>query len=188
MASMVLAGCLVLGAAAQAEPVVYKVEPKQTWTTWEAKHFGVTTFRGRFDKKEGRITLDREAKKGRVEVTIDLTSASSGVEHLDHRLQDPEFFETAKFPTATFVGDEFAFDGEKLKSVTGKLTMHGVTLPVTLRATGFGCFDNPMLKREVCGGDFTATIDRRDWGMNYLAPFPVSADVGLLISVEAVRE
>jgi polyisoprenoid-binding protein YceI len=179
---------LLAGAAAQAEPVTYKFDPTHTWTTWEARHFGTSTFRGRFDKKEGTVTIDTAAKTGKVEVTIDLTSANTGVEHLNKHLQEADFFDTAKFPTATFVGTDFKFEADQVSQVAGQLTMHGKTAPVTLKATGFNCFQNPMLKREVCGGDFITTLHRGDWDMNYGAPFPVGGDVVLKIEVEAIRQ
>jgi polyisoprenoid-binding protein YceI len=185
---VVFALAIVAGTAAQAEPVTYKIDPTHTWTTWEARHFGTSTFRGRFDKKEGTVTIDTASKTGKVEVTIDLTSASTGVEHLNHHLQETDFFDTAKYPTATFVGEDFKFEADSVSQVSGQLTMHGKTAPVTLKATGFNCFQNPMLKREVCGGDFTATLHRGDWDMNYGAPFPIGADVVLKIEVEAVRQ
>lgn len=180
--------CLLGAAAAQAEPVTYKLDPTHTWTTWEVRHFGTSTYRGRFARKEGSVTIDRAAKTGRVEVTIDLTSADTGVEHLNHHLQEKDFFDTEKYPTATFVGDQFRFDGNDVSEVSGRLTMKGKTLPVTLKASGFNCYQNPMLKREVCGGDFWTTLDRGAWGISYGAPFPVGGEVRLLIEAEGVRQ
>jgi polyisoprenoid-binding protein YceI len=187
-ATAALALSVLSVAPARAEPVTYKIDPTHTFTTFEAKHFGVSTLRGRFDKKEGTVTIDVANKTGKAEITIDLTSASTGVEHLNHHLQEADFFDTAQFPTATFVGDEFRFDGERVSQVSGKLTMHGKTAPVTLKASNFGCYQNPMLKREVCGGDFSTTLNRGDWGMTYGAPFPIAGEINLLVEVEAVRQ
>jgi polyisoprenoid-binding protein YceI len=175
-------------AAARAEPVTYKLDPTHTWTTWEVRHFGTSTYRGRFDRKEGSVTIDRFAKTGKVELTIDLTSVDTGVELLNHKLQEAEFFNSETYPTATFVGEEFRFDGDDVSQVKGQLTMKGKTRPVTLRASSFNCYQNPLLKREVCGGDFSATISRSDWGVSYGAPFPVGDEVRLDIEVEAVRQ
>lgn len=183
-----LALTAVAVAPASAEPVTYKIDPTHTFTTWEARHFGVSTFRGRFDKKEGSVTVDAANKTGKVEITIDLTSASTGVEHLNKHLQEADFFDTANFPTATFVGEEFRFDGDRVTQVSGQLTMHGKTAPVTLKGSNFGCYQNPMLKREVCGGDFSATLNRADWGMTYGSPFPIGGEINLQVEVEAVRQ
>jgi len=185
---IVLALLALVGASAQAVPVTYAIDPTHTWTTWEAKHFGTSTFRGRFDKKEGSVTIDRAAKTGKVEISIDLKSVNTGVEHLNNHLQEPEFFDTEKFPTATFVGTDFRFDGDSVSQVTGQLTMKGKTAPVTLKATGFNCYQNPMLKREVCGGDFSTTLNRTDWGVSFGAPYPVGSEIRLLIQVEAIQQ
>jgi len=185
---VVLALLAVVGAAAHAAPVTYKIDPTHTWTTWEARHFGTSTFRGRFAKKEGSVTIDPAAKTGKVQITIDLTSVDTGVDHLNQHLQEADFFDSEKFPTATFVGDSFRFDGNSVSEVTGQLTMKGKTLPVTLKGSGFNCYQNPVLKREVCGGDFSATLDRSAWGISFGGPFPVGNEVRLLIEVEAIRE
>ncbi len=177
-----------VGVAAQAEPATYKLDPNHTWTTWEVRHFGTSTYRGRFDKKEGTVTIDTAAKTGKVELTIDLTSVNTGVDHLNHHLQEPDFFDTAKYPTATFVGEDFRFDGDRVTQVSGQLTLKGKTLPVTLKASGFNCYQNPMLKREICGGDFSTTLNRVDWGVSYGSPFPVASEVLLQIEVEGIRQ
>lgn len=179
---------LCAAVAARAQPVTYKFDPNHTWVTWEARHFGTSTYRGRFDRKEGSVTLDRAARTGRVELTIDLTSVDTGVDHLDHHLQEADFFDAQKYPTATFVGEDFRFDGDNVARVTGQLTLRGRSAPVTLTATGFSCYQNPMLKREVCGGDFSATLNRSDWGVSFGAPFPVAEQVKLLIEVEGIRQ
>jgi polyisoprenoid-binding protein YceI len=179
---------LLAAAAARAEPITYKLDPTHTWTTWEVRHFGTSTYRGRFDKKEGTVTIDRAARTGKVQLTIDLTSVDTGVDHLNHHLQEADFFDSEKYPTATFVGEDFRFDGDSVSQVSGQLTLKGRTRPVTLKASGFNCYQNPMLKREACGGDFSATIDRSDWGISFGGPFPVGNEVRLLIEVEAIRE
>ena len=70
--------------------------------------------------------------------------------------------------------------------MTGQFTLMGKTHPVTLKATKFNCYQNPMLKREVCGGDFETTIQRSQWGMTYGLP-GIPDNVRLLIQVEAIK-
>ena len=70
----------------------------------------------------------------------------------------------------------------------GTLTMLGKSLPVTLKANLFNCYMNPLVKREVCGGDFETTIKRSQWGMNWGLNMGVPDDVRLLIQVEAVKQ
>lgn len=183
----VAATLLAAASLAQAESVTYAVEPMHTYVTFEVRHFATSTNRGRFDKKEGSITLDRAAKTGRADITIDTASISSGLPLFDSHLRGDNFLRVKDFPTAKFVGDKFTFDGDKVSAVTGTLTLLGKTQPITLNATHFNCYDNPMLKREVCGGDFEATLQRSAYGMSYGLP-GIPDSVKLVIQIEAVRQ
>lgn len=185
--SLLLTALLAAVGAAQAQSATYAVEPTHTQVYFEAKHFGTSTNRGRWDKKEGTITYDKAAKTGKVDVTLDMASISTGVGPFDGHLKSKDFFDAAAFPTARFVGDKFNFNGDKLASVSGELTLRGKTNPVTLTASSFNCYDNPMLKREVCGGDFEATIQRSQWGITYGIP-GIPDSVHIVIQVEAVKQ
>ena len=178
---------LLAAAAAHADSTTYAIDPLHTFVTWEAKHMGTSTSRGRFDKKEGTITIDPVAKTGNADITIDIASITTGVPLLDTHLKGKDFFNAGDTPTARFEGNKFTFDGDKVTSVSGMLTMLGKTLPVTLKGTGFNCYENPMVKRQACGGDFETTITRSQWGMGYGTKF-VSDDIRLLIQVEAIKQ
>ncbi|RVT86484.1 YceI family protein [Inhella crocodyli] len=180
---------LALAGAAQAQSATYAIDPTHTFVTFEAKHFnfGFSTNRGRFDKKEGTITIDPTAKTGKVEVTIDMGSINTGTAAFDKHLKGPDFFNAEVHPSAKFVGEQFAFDGEKIVSVGGTLTMLGKTLPVTLKADSYGCFMHPMIKRQVCAGDFSTTIKRSQWGMDKMTAF-LPDDIRLVIQVEGVKQ
>jgi polyisoprenoid-binding protein YceI len=174
---------------AQAEIATYNIDPSHTFVYFEAKHFGTSTLRGRFDKKEGSVTLDRAAKTGKADISIDVNSISTGVAPLDGHLKSKDFFNAAESGTVKFVGDKFAFDAAgKVTSVAGNLTMLGKTQPVTLAASNFNCYDHPMLKREVCGGDFETTIARSQWGMNYGVANGLPDNIRLLIQIEAPKQ
>jgi polyisoprenoid-binding protein YceI len=185
--TLTLLAAVLAAGAVQAQSATYAVEPTHTFVTFEAKHFGVSTNRGRFDKKEGSITIDPAAKTGKVEITIDTASINTGTAPFDGHLKSKDFFNSAEFPTAKFVGDKFEFDGTKIKAVSGNLTLLGKAMPVTLTAESYGCYDHPRLKVQVCGGDFTTTIQRSQWGMNYGIPFVPDA-VKLVIQVEAIKQ
>lgn len=173
---------------AQAQTATYAIDPTHSFVTFEAKHFGTSTNRGRFDKKEGTVSFDRAAKTGKAEITIDTTSINTGVAPFDGHLKSKDFFNATEFPTAKFVGDKFSFDAAgKVTAVAGTLTLVGKTQPVTLTASNFNCYDNPMLKREVCGGDFETTIQRSAYGITYGLP-GIPDNVRLLIQVEAVKQ
>ena len=173
---------------AQAENATYAFDPSHTYVTFEISHFGTSTNRGRFDKKEGTAQLDIAAKTGKVDVTIDTSSVNTGFDAFNKHLQSADLFDTAKFPTATFKSDKFSFNGDKVSEVTGTLTLLGKTQPVTLKANNFNCYDHPMIKREVCGGDFETTLDRTQFGMNYGIDWGFPKSVRLVIQVEAVKQ
>lgn len=186
--AFLIAALAALSGLAQAETASYAVDPTHTFVTYEIQHFGTSTNRGRFDKKEGSVQLDRAAKTGKVEISFELAGINTGVVPLDKHLLSDDFFAADKFPTAKFVGDKFVFNGDKVAEVAGQLTLRGKTNPVTLKASHFNCYQNPMLKREVCGGDFEATIDRTQWGVDYGLAWGFPKNVRLLIQVEAVRQ
>lgn len=179
---------LAAAGAAHAESSTYNIDPTHTFVTFEAKHFNTSTLRGRFDKKDGAVVLDRQAKSGKAEITIDTGSVSTGVAPLDTHLKSKDFFNAGEAGSVKFVGDKFAFEGDKVSAVAGTLTMLGKTLPVTLKATNFNCYNNPLLKREVCGGDFETTIARSQWGMDYGLNYGLPDSIRLLIQVEAVKQ
>jgi polyisoprenoid-binding protein YceI len=175
-------------AVAVAEPVRYELEPTHSFVNFEVMHFGTSTLRARFDTVEGHVVLDRQAGTGEARITIDSGSISSGTPDFDKHLKSADFLNVAQTPKATFVGDKFQFDGEKLGSVGGNLTLLGKTMPVTLTATNFNCYDQPVLKVHVCGGDFETTIKRSQWGMTWGLDMGIPDDVRLLVQVEAIQK
>jgi polyisoprenoid-binding protein YceI len=189
MKSFVLAAALAaVATGAAAESATYAIDPTHTFVTFESPHFNTSTNRGRFDKKSGTVQFDKTARSGKVELTIDMTSINTGVEPFNKHLRSPDFFDAEKFPTATFVGDKFVFDGDKVSGVSGQLTLRGKTNPVTLKALRFNCYENPMLKREACGGDFEAIIQRSQWGVDFGIKMGFADDTKLIIQVEAIKQ
>lgn len=172
---------------AHAESATYVIEPTHTFVNFESMHMGTSTLRGRFEKKEGSVTIDRAAKTGAADITIDMNSVSTGVSALDGHMKSKDFFKADEFPTARFVGDKFSFDGDKVATVSGSLTMRGKTHPVVLTATHFGCYTHPMLKREVCGGDFETRIQRSLWDVTYGLDYGFPDAIRLLIQIEAIK-
>jgi polyisoprenoid-binding protein YceI len=175
-------------AATAAQAADYVTEPTHTAATFEISHFGASVNRVRFDKEEGAVQFDPAAKTGRVELTIDANSLSSGVPQFDRHLKSADIFDTAKYSTIKFVGDKFVFNGDKVAAVEGQLTVKGQTHPVTLKALQFNCYQSPMLKREVCGGEFDATIDRTQWDLGYGMGMVTGKDVRIIATVEAIRQ
>lgn len=184
----VAAAATLLAGVSQVQAAEYAIDPNHTFVSFEIGHFGTTTNRGRFDKKEGSVQFDRAAKTGKVEIVIDTTSINTGTAAFNKHLQSADLFDSVKFPTAKFVSNKLNFSGDKVADVTGTLTLLGKTQPVTLKATNFNCYDSPMLKREVCGGDFETTIDRTQFGMNYGIDWGFPKNVRLVIQAEAVKQ
>lgn len=182
-----LAATALVGTA-HAEVATYSIDPTHTFVTFEVTHFGTSTNRGRFDKKEGTVQLDKAAKTGKVELTLETGSIDTGTAAFDKHLQSDNFLNAAAFPTAKFVASTFRFNGDKVSEVAGQLTLLGKTLPVVLKASNFNCYTNPMLKREVCGGDFETTIQRSQWGMGWGINFGIPDTVKLAVQVEAVKQ
>lgn len=185
---LTLAAAGLFATAAHAAPANYTVDPTHTFATFEIDHFGASTNRARFDDIGGTVSFDKAGKNGKVEVVLKTASVNSGTAAFDKHLKSADIFNVEQFPEAKFVSDKFVFDGDKLKEVTGQLTMNGQTHPVTIQANKFTCYDSPMLKTEVCGGDFETTIDRTQWGVNYGVDWGFPKNVRLVLQMEAVKQ
>ncbi|HVE07775.1 MAG TPA: YceI family protein [Paraburkholderia sp.] len=158
-----LAACTSLAAAAAD---TYQLDPGHTFPSFEADHMGgVSVWRGKFTRSSGTVTLDRAAKTGTVEVTVDTSSIQTGNAKLDDHLRSEELLDVAKYPTAVYKGTQIGFDGDKPVEVTGTFTLHGVTRPLNLKIESFKCMQHPMLKREVCGVEASGKFDRADYGI-----------------------
>jgi len=187
---LIAAGALIAGMSFNAMAAdTYQLDPNHTYPSFEADHFGgISVWRGKFKKSSGVVTLDRAAKTGTVDVTIDTTSIDTGNDKLDKHLQTPEFFDAAKYPTATYKGTQIRFDGDTPVEVIGTLTLHGVTKPLNLKIDSFKCFINPMLKREVCGTESSATFDRADFGIDWGKAYGFNTKTVLHIQAEGVKQ
>ena len=186
--TLIAAALAATGLAAQAQSATYTIDPTHTFVTFEIPHFGTSTNRGRFDKKSGSVQLDKAAKTGKVEISIETGSINSGTAAFDKHLQSKDILNSAEFPSAKFVADKFSFNGDKVSTVAGTLTLLGKTHPVTLKANNFNCYTSPMLKVEVCGGDFETSIVRSQWGVTYGLNYGFADSMRLVIQVEAVKQ
>lgn len=187
MKAILLAGALSLTAvSALAAPVTYKMDPAHTYPSFEADHMGgVSKWRGKFNSSSGTFTVDTAAKTGTVDLTIDIASVDFGNEKLnEHSLKEAAMFDAAKYPTATYKGKVSKWGAKGPAEITGDLTLHGVTKPVTLKVNSWLCKQNPMSKKEVCGADAEATFNRGDFGINYALNMGFKPDVTLRITVE----
>ena len=172
-----------------AAETTYQLDPTHTYPSFEADHFGgVSIWRGKFNRSSGRVTIDREARTGTLEATIDMASVDIGNDTLDTALKGPKFFDATQFPTAVYKGTSMKFKGNVPVEVVGELTLHGVTKPLNLQIESFKCFQNPLLKREVCGTESTATFDRADFGVDMGKTYGFKMQTVLHIQAEGVRQ
>ncbi len=177
----------LMSSAAYAAPETYVIEPSHSMSRFEYSHFGYSLQLSRFDTTSGRITLDRAAHKGSVDVTIDAKSVNTGSTLFNGHIQGEDFFNTEKYPTITFTSNKVKFDGDKVIEVEGDLTVKGITKPVTLTVNSFLCMPHPMLKKDACGATATAVVKRSDFNMGKYAPY-VGDEVTLTIPVEAIKQ
>jgi len=171
---------------ARAAPTNYNVDPTHTTVYFGASHFDRTTVRGRFNKLDGRIVYDPATGAGSIDFTVDTESVDTGNHSLDGVLRSPQFFDAQNFPVARFQGNQFVVEGGKLVAVEGQVSLLGVTRPLRMEADRFSCGRVVLfgVGRDVCGGDFHASLPRSAFGMTRFLP-DVGDTVTLHISVEA---
>jgi polyisoprenoid-binding protein YceI len=185
--------CLTLifafaGASALAAPTLYTIDPDHTHPSFEVDHFGgLSTWRGTFKKTTGTVELDSIAQSGTVDVVIDTASIDFAHDKLNEHVSGPEILDVVKFPTAEYKGQFASFAQGAPKTISGTLTLHGVTKPVTLTINSFKCIENPMIKKHVCGADASGSFNRADFGVNYAQQYGFNQNVVLRIQVEGIK-
>jgi polyisoprenoid-binding protein YceI len=179
---------LLAVSTATAASTTYTLDPDHTHPSFEVDHFGgLSTWRGTFKKTSGTVTIDTEAKSGTVNVVIDTATIDFAHDKLNEHATSPEMLDAAKYPSAEYKGKFVDFANGAPRTVSGALTLHGVTKPLTLTINSFKCFEHPMLKRQVCGADASGTFNRADFGVNYGQQYGFKQDVLLRIQVEGVK-
>jgi polyisoprenoid-binding protein YceI len=189
MKTPVIAALLALASTAVlAAPVAYDIDPDHTYPSFEADHFGgVSVWRGMFKETSGAVVLDKEAKTGTVDIVVKTASIEFGNAKLNEHAVSPEIFDAAKFPAATYKGKLTGFKNGAPTAVEGNFTLHGLTKPLKLKINSFKCFENPLIKREVCGADAIGTFKRDDFGVDYGKAYGFKQEVTLRIQVEAIK-
>lgn len=185
LSALIVACAVSFNAAAASEH--YVIDGSHTFARFEYSHFGYSTQISRFDKTSGKITLDRAAKRGMVDVTIDTASVSTGFSTFDGHLKGEDFFDTKKYPEIRFISKQLHFDGDRIRSIDGELTVKGITKPVRLEVSSFHCAPHPILKKTACGANASARIKRSEFNNGKHAPY-VGDEVTLSIAVEAIKE
>ena len=185
-------GAALLGLTATAHAATYEIDAAHTNARFAIDHFNTSTNVGGFFGLTGSMEFDKEARKGKIDITIPIDSLQTGSEAFTGHLKSADLFNAEAHPNMRFESTKFNYVGKgnarKLSSVDGNLTLLGQTHPVRLKADKFNCYDSPMAKAEVCGGDFSTTIDRTKWGMDYLVAMGMAKKVRIDIQVEAVKQ
>ena len=165
--TVLLAGSLVMCIGAQAQHVAYMIDPQHSQVDFGIKHMAISTVHGRFAIKDGTVDLDPADIAGSsVTATIDVASVDTGEAQRDGHLRSADFFDTSKFPTATFKSTKITKTGDGY-DVVGDLDLHGVTKPVTLHMEPPSKGQTAMDKKEHRGFTATATLHRQDFGLNW---------------------
>ncbi len=174
----------------------YLIEPNNSNVRFEIDHFNTSTNTGGFYNLTGQLEYDPTAKKGSISLVIPINSLNTGNKAFDIVLKGPDFFEVEKFPSASFESTQWYFSdvnangkerGDVL-SIDGNLTMHGLTNPITLTSTKFNCYFSFIAKKQVCGGDFTTTIDRTKWDISKYTLLGITEKVTLNVQIEAAKQ
>jgi polyisoprenoid-binding protein YceI len=178
--------CSLLGLPCAAVADTYSLDTAHSMPSFSFRHLNLSSFRGRFDRVSGTIEFNPAQHSGNADVVIAIDSVSTGVPLLDQFLKSPRFFDAATFPSATFKSTAFTFSGEQVVSVAGKLSLHGITKPVTLKLAFFACHEHALLKVPACGADARLTLKRSDFGLDAFIGND-SDEVELDIPVEALK-
>jgi len=164
----------------------FDLDPAHTYPSFEINHLGFSVMRGSFLSTSGSLSYDEASRTGSVKATIDAASISTGYAKLDEHLRSKDFFDVDKYPTLSFASDTFKLEADKPVTVSGTLTMLGVTKPVSLNVQPTQCAKR-MGTDYVCGAIVTGAIKRSDWGLSAYVPY-VSDDVKIQVEVEAIKK
>lgn len=184
--ALLAAALALVPAIADAADVVYEIDPGHTYPSFEADHMGLSFWRGKFNTSSGRIVLDREAGSGSVDVAVDIASIDFGHDELNAHARAPELFDAGKYPKAHYRGRLGGFVDGAPTRVDGSLELHGKTLPLVLAIDRFKCTRHPVMPREYCGANATATLDRAAFGMDAGKDYGFDMKVALRIQVEVL--
>lgn len=177
----------VASTPALAAPETYVVDGNHTFPRFSYSHFGYSTQLSRFNKTTGKVVLDKAAKTATVDMEIDARSVDTGSTIFDEHIQGEDFLDTARYPTATFQSTRVIFADDKPVAIEGKLTLKGVTRPVTLTVTSFQAMPHPMLKKDAIGANAWTVVKRSDFNAGKYAP-NVGDEVRIDIAIEAIRQ
>ena len=167
---------------AQVEAGTYAIDPQHTQVLFSVSHMGFTTYYGRFSDASGTLDLSTETPDASsLEVKVPTGTVSTTSDKLNEELKGDQWFDAQKYPEITFKSVKVTRTGPDTAQVTGNLTMHGVTKPVTLAVRFVGAGTNPLDKKYTVGFRATGTIRRSDFGVKTYVPL-IGDEVELTLS------
>src|SRR3990167_6520785 len=172
MLSLAGAALLVLAAnapalAQPAEKGNYKIDPVHSQAHFTVTHLGVSRFTGRFDSVKGEIVVDGTGDGNKVKAEIDVASVNTNFADRDKHLRSPDFFNAVQFPKMTFESTSVSMPASGDGTMSGNLTLHGVTKPATFKLTHVGAAKDPWGGYR-SGYVATGVIKRSDYGMKFM--------------------
>ncbi|MFP5277499.1 MAG: YceI family protein [Acidobacteriota bacterium] len=185
-----LAGVLALAAPlAVAQTSTWTPDPAHSDVLFTVRHLSLTNVHGRFGKVTGTIHFDsKNISQSSVQVSIDVTAVDTGVPARDNDLRSANFFDVAAYPTASFQSTKVA-EGPGGLTITGNLTLRGVTKPVTLHVVGPMGPVNGMDHKPHMGYSATTLINRLDFGIGPKYPDAVIGDqITLTIDLDVAKQ
>jgi len=184
MTRFLLAAALATAFAGSASAATYKIDPRHTQVFFTYSHFGNSNLSGRFMEVNGEVRFDpAHPERSSIQVQLPMSSLSTGVPGLDEDLASDHWFDSAKFPTASFKGSKVTMRDATHFDIAGELSIHGVTRPASFAVTVNKVGEHPMRKTPMAGFDAVGTIKRSEFGVAGMLP-GVPDEVQLRISME----
>lgn len=173
--------------------MAWEIDSKHSQATFSVKHMMFTTVRGQFKVLSGHLHIDEQNPANSwVDAQVDTTSIDTNDPNRDNHLRSPDFFDAQKYPIINFKSSNVEHIGGNEYNVTGNLSMHGVTKPVTFNAEYAGLGKDPFGMTRV-GLSAKSRINRKDWGLNWNQSLEaggvlVSENVNIEIDLSAVYQ
>lgn len=167
---------------------LYRLDPRHSSLLFDVDHFGYSRFVARFDKVEATLDANTaEPEKSRLSVTVKAASVDTNVRELDSMVTGPDLLDAARYPDIRFETTALRRTGAKTGEMTGNLTMHGKTKPVTLEVTFNGGSPDPLTGDDTLGFSARGAFNRADWGLSAWWP-AVGNDVNVRIEAEFIKK
>lgn len=168
----------------------WNLDPTHSAIEFSVKHLGIATVKGRFRAFTASVTAGPDGKLSKIDATIDANSIDTGVEQRDGHLRSPDFFDVATYPEIRFTSTGIKAGGSGESMITGDLTLHGVTKPVSFTLEQSGITRDPWGNQRIAG-TATGKLNRKDWGLTWnqtleLGGVLVSEEVKFTLEIQVV--